>query len=317
MYKYALLSALAGLTSACSDSCVAEGSMVSTPQGPRPIESLRVGDAIESVDVESGERVAVTITAIRTATRECVGIELGGGERLVCTSNHPIFDPARREYRSAGDWVTQSGLSVLRAVDGRFEPVSPTATSAFAGLLRVFDLTVSGAHHNFVADGVVVHNKSILVDDEGDSESESTGAPYDESWFDEVDAIPCDDPLPEGAACLTIRGKQFYLASGAAVFVNNSVGDVAEFTFVGDPSVEFHFPQTYAGENACGGDSSFAVQFTGLFTLRETSCTWSLDATPLVQGGTASGSMTGELEVDAHGGTWEASMSWNAVPVAP
>lgn len=318
MNRHVLLAVLGTPTLAC---CVAEGTMIATPRGLRAVESLRVGDAVYSVDVETGARIEVAITAIRSAARECVGIELAGGERLRCTSDHPIFDPVGGVYRPAGDWVMQPGRALLRLTT-QLERRSPTAASAFVGLLRVFDLTVGGEHHNFLASGVVVHNKSLAfeVDDEVDDTEACWGDDDDDEevfWFDEIEANPCERPLPPGAGCLVIGGTQFHLGGGTASIVGTEYGDVLEIEFPDSPTVVFHHHQFLTGESECSWiSSSFRIDFDE-HTLREDSCVWTLGDTPAVPGGVARGSASGNLEVEGEAGLWTFTMEWNAVPVAP
>ena len=98
---------LALLTTGCVDqatSCVAEGTRVLTPEGPRPIESLKVGDLIYSVDEETGEKHSSAIIKIQSATRE-VGRLHFKGTSLTLTSDHPVYDPTERRYAPAGDWL--------------------------------------------------------------------------------------------------------------------------------------------------------------------------------------------------------------------
>ena len=140
-------------------SCVAEGALVATPQGLRAIERLRVGDAIWAVDPHTMQRVATRIAAIRSATRECLALQLGAGA-LECTPDHPIYSASSRTYVPAVRFLEGRAHEILRVdEDGaRVEPV--LAVRSDVGLRRVFDLTVESQHHNFVANGVLVHNKS-------------------------------------------------------------------------------------------------------------------------------------------------------------
>lgn len=140
-------------------SCVAEGAQVSTPQGPRAIERLRVGDAVWAVDPATGQRVSTRITEIRSATRECLALQLGT-EALECTPDHPIYSPASNAYVPAVSFLEGRAHEILRVDDegARVEPVLSVRSDV--GLRRVFDLTVESEHHNFIANGVLVHNKS-------------------------------------------------------------------------------------------------------------------------------------------------------------
>lgn len=139
-----------------SINCVAEGAWISTPEGRTPIEALREGDTVYSVDTDSWALVEVSITRIESTTRECVALELASRERLRCSSTHPVFDPARRRYCPAGEWVTDGPRRVMQIVEGRARTCELAQLSAYAGLATVFDLRVSGRHANFIADGMIV-----------------------------------------------------------------------------------------------------------------------------------------------------------------
>ena len=139
-----------------SINCVAEGAWISTPEGRTPIEALREGDTVYSVDTDSWALVEVSITHIESTRRECVALELGSRERLRCTSSHPVFDPASRSYRPAGEWITASSRRVMQIVEGRARTCELARALAYAGLATVFDLRVSGRHANFIADGMLV-----------------------------------------------------------------------------------------------------------------------------------------------------------------
>ncbi|MBL8955496.1 MAG: Hint domain-containing protein [Myxococcaceae bacterium] len=142
-------------------SCISRGSRVRTPRGERNIEDLAVGDEVLCVDPSSSVFVAATLTHIRVARRECVSLGFGAGESLVCTSDHPLYCPVTREWAPAGDWALGRRKQLLRAEVEGVVAVAVSTVSTFAGVHDVFDLTVDHPLHDFVANGVVVHNKSI------------------------------------------------------------------------------------------------------------------------------------------------------------
>lgn len=143
------------LSSAC---CVAADTRVETPQGARSIGALAPGDRVWSVDVAGGRREAATVVALRRARRECVALRWEGGE-LVCTPDHPVFDPELGDYRPARDWVRGAARQVLRCDDVALA-VEVVEVRAEVGEREVVDITLAEGPHNFIAAGVVVHNKS-------------------------------------------------------------------------------------------------------------------------------------------------------------
>jgi hypothetical protein len=144
--------------------CLAAGTMVATPDGPRPIETLVEGMRVFSVDVESGRRVVTTVTAVRAARRECLALWLDGRTHLIATPDHPVYRPSASDYVPAGDFVTEAGGDVSVLIDDEtFVVRTVERTESYVGVHRVYDITVESRHHNFVANGIVVHNKLDLA----------------------------------------------------------------------------------------------------------------------------------------------------------
>lgn len=139
--------------------CVARGTRVATPGGPRRVEGLRVGDEVFAVDPASGALAAAKLTAVRSARREVGSLQVAG-RVLEVTSDHPLYDPDGAGFFPAGDWFLGRRERALWFDGERCRAVSVERALAFAGLAEVFDLTVDHPWHTFVAEGVVVHNKS-------------------------------------------------------------------------------------------------------------------------------------------------------------
>lgn len=144
-------------------SCIARGTLVSTPRGRRRIEDLVVQDAVWCVDPATGEQVASPITAVRSSKREVMRLE-GEDLTLRCTTDHPLYDPLKKEWAPAGDWVLGHRTALLRVFDDGTAPrvIEVKSRLVADGVSEVFDLTVQHELHNFVAAGVLVHNKSPI-----------------------------------------------------------------------------------------------------------------------------------------------------------
>lgn len=138
--------------------CVARGARVRTPRGERPIEDLEVGDTVLCVDPEQQQLVAAEISLVRSARRECIELR-GEGVVLTVTSDHPLYCPETKQWAPAGDWALGRRTQLLRVSAESMAPVRITGVSTFAGLHDVFDLTVDHPLHNFIANGLLVHNK--------------------------------------------------------------------------------------------------------------------------------------------------------------
>lgn len=140
-------------------SCVARGARVRTPGGLQRIEELAVGDEVSCFDPDSGEWAAGRLSAIQSARRETHRLSFEGGE-LTVTSDHPLFCPRTRAWAPAGDWVLGKRTTLLHAAPGEPARIVVVEAASFAGVAEVFDLTVDHPLHTFVAEGVLVHNKS-------------------------------------------------------------------------------------------------------------------------------------------------------------
>lgn len=79
--------------------CLAEGSRIVTPDGMRTIESLEVGDMVQSLDEGTGELVFRKVIAKRYSGTQPVREVRLGSSVLLATDNHPFYsyryDPTR------------------------------------------------------------------------------------------------------------------------------------------------------------------------------------------------------------------------------
>lgn len=130
------------------DTCVAEGSLVETEQGPVPIEQLIIGTKIWGFDLDRGLNVLTPVRQIRTHIAPRT-LRFPSGLRV--TADHPIW--AADSWKQARDLRSDD---LLRRYDGSQEPAGTPVI--VASPIRVYDLTVD-APHNFFAANVLVHNK--------------------------------------------------------------------------------------------------------------------------------------------------------------
>lgn len=158
----AAIFASAYLSQAPFTTCVARGTLVRTPTGRRAVEDLRVGDVVLSVDPITALYVPATIQAIATAVREVTTLR-GGSRRLTATLDHPVYDPRQRRYRQLRDWCEGAATDLL--TPGAPQPTATVDEIATRrGAVQVYDITLDGHLHNFVANGIVVHNKSPVLE---------------------------------------------------------------------------------------------------------------------------------------------------------
>ncbi len=141
--------------------CVARGTRIRTPKGQKCVEEFELGDEIWCVNPMTGGYVTSIVTSIQTSKRECGRLRFGQSE-LVVTSDHPIYCPDDGIWAPAGDWLCGDRHRFLHC--GEDKIVTSTSIDqhdVFVGVFDVFDLTVAHELHNFVANGVLVHNKSV------------------------------------------------------------------------------------------------------------------------------------------------------------
>lgn len=147
----------------CSeDSCFVAGTRVRCLDGDRPIEDLAVSDSVLAFDVVEGRTIVGRVAAIHRALVSEVRTIVAGSVRMRgVTRAHPIYEAGRRAFVPASELRVGDRL----LVDGNEAVVSSIVAHELAEpRIAVFNLTVADAPPTFIADGVVVHNKSSVID---------------------------------------------------------------------------------------------------------------------------------------------------------
>ena len=137
-------------------SCLVEGTLIDTPDGPRPVEELSVGDRVLCRG-PGGQIVAGRVTAhTERRVRRSLLLTFANGNQLQVTPSHPLL--------SERGWQRAGTLTAGSAVASRSGPVLIRHVELRRERVKVYDLTVS-PHANFFAEGVLVHNKSYFSPD--------------------------------------------------------------------------------------------------------------------------------------------------------
>jgi|GEM_PF-2697283 len=136
--------------------CFTGETLVATPDGPRPIAAVAVGDAVVSwsLDAAAGEVSGRVVRKKERAVAEVLALTFTDGRVLRATPNHPLYSVSRG-FVPAGD--LRVGEAVATRGDGGLVPVALAAVSHEPGPVIVYDLTVSPSHTLFAA-GVWAHN---------------------------------------------------------------------------------------------------------------------------------------------------------------
>ncbi len=128
--------------------CIAEGTNIATPDGPRSVQELAVGDAVLAFDVATGRRHVTKVQAVwQSFSEQLVQV----ADDLVVTGRHPIY--------ADGRWIEASDLRAgtrLLGIDNRATVAAPRP---IGGGRRVYDLSV-GWPHTYFAGEILVHNKA-------------------------------------------------------------------------------------------------------------------------------------------------------------
>ena len=80
-----------------TDECFIAGTLISTPKGAVPIESIQRGDFVTSFN--HNDNLPRYRKVIETSKRSCISqiisVRFSNGEKITCTANHPIFSDGK------------------------------------------------------------------------------------------------------------------------------------------------------------------------------------------------------------------------------
>jgi len=122
--------------------CLPQGTQIATPSGPVPVEGIRAGAVVWSLD-EAARRVAVPVLIVGSTPvidHQIVKIRLGDGRTVSASAGHPD-----RSGRPLGSLVAGDRL------DG--EAIVETVVVPYRGE-RTYDLLPGGVTGIYFADGV-------------------------------------------------------------------------------------------------------------------------------------------------------------------
>jgi hypothetical protein len=132
-------------------SCIAEGTLVDTPSGLRRIETLVPGDEVWTRGPRGESEIGKVAATQHHTVFRCLEFKFSDRSTLAITGEHPVMTDS--------GWKRADSLSIGDDVQTRNGKAQVNNISKMNGVLRVYDLTIDG-NANFIAGGVVVHNKT-------------------------------------------------------------------------------------------------------------------------------------------------------------
>lgn len=147
-------------------SCFVTGTQVLTESGRRPIESLQAGDRVWSWDTDTNAPVLrKVIKLIKGESTETFLIQAGEQRIYGVTAEHPFWDPKTQAWIHASDLSLDATLLCWLGVHEakHVQMNSAPERTPHESPVPVFTLSVEGPEHNFFVNGLLVHNKSEVL----------------------------------------------------------------------------------------------------------------------------------------------------------
>lgn len=130
--------------------CFLAGTMISTITGPKPVEMIGIGDQVISRDENGKNRWVLVENNIRVFKTDYFSIN----GALEVTGDHPFF--------VKNQWITTENLKIGdRLIGEDMEEIEIVSIEHFNKGVRAFNIDVL-TPDTFFANGILVHNKSII-----------------------------------------------------------------------------------------------------------------------------------------------------------
>jgi hypothetical protein len=139
--------------------CLSRGTLVMTPKGKVPVENLREGDDILSINFEGPPTIICTKVFRVNTLREskCVNIN----DRCLVTLSQPVYAFSGQPIPAR---ALRPGMSLLAP---SLNPEEIRQSRIIKDYFEVYSLTTNHRSHNFILeDFMVCHNKRIIFRDE-------------------------------------------------------------------------------------------------------------------------------------------------------
>jgi len=137
--------------------CVTGDARVRTPNGWKYMADVAVGDAVLYFDQSENTTKTTTVTTKWNNGPKKIVLVRTAHSSVKCTPDHPILVVNKKtgvsEYVEAGDLVSEEFLIVCESSKEAILTVDDVPYEE-----DVFDIEVACYEHNFIANGIVVHN---------------------------------------------------------------------------------------------------------------------------------------------------------------
>ena len=145
----------------CSGGCFKEGSKVLTPKGEINIEDITPGDIIYAYDKDKlVEDVVVKVFAHEDYKDPAGILKLSNNIDLDVTLNHPFYSPNLKGYKDLSEFNFNEEILYYNSLKKSFENVRIIGFEKTDYFPIEYNLHLEN-YHNFLIEGVVVHNADV------------------------------------------------------------------------------------------------------------------------------------------------------------
>jgi hypothetical protein len=203
------------------DECFVAGTEITMGNGlPKLIEDVRIGDVVTSRDIRSGETVHKRVTDVLSSSSNIIyTIKTASTVIDGVTGGHPFYVNQTEDWLRVEELMVGVELTVHQRGRTRQEPILDIDVVELHRPVDVYNFTAEGPQHNYFANDVLVHNKSLAesvyivfispennaVLSEGNQafeailyifNDESDPLDFAITWTQNVDSIMADDATP-------------------------------------------------------------------------------------------------------------------------
>ena len=156
--------------------CFVAGTPVMTPAGERAIDKVKPGDVVYAADPASYALVPEKVADIEVKTADVLlEVALGNGTKFRVTPVHRFYAPSAGKFKEIGRFKVGDRVSLLKLPEASgLAAVDPAGETWYPAMewdiriasikklplkaTKVYNLHMGGRFHDYLVDGVLVHN---------------------------------------------------------------------------------------------------------------------------------------------------------------